>query len=144
MNSVPLQGGCLCGAIRFSAKSTPFSALACHCRDCQRYVGGAPAYQLTFRRDDVVIEKGEPKRYRKTGDSGRGLERLFCGDCGTPLFTDLEKIPGLMVVNAGAFDDASGLKVTAHIFCASAPPWHQYEPGAIRHDGDFPMPPRKQ
>ena len=141
MTAPRLTGGCLCGKIRFVATAAPLSTLVCHCRDCQRYLGGAPAYQMAFRRDDVVVEQGEPRSFAMHGDSGRAITRLFCGDCGTPLFTDLEKLPKLLIVNAGALDDTSSVEIKAHIFAASAAPWHQFEPGAARFDGDFPARP---
>ena len=136
-----LTGGCLCGEIRFAASAEPLSTLACHCADCQRYIGGAPAYQMAFKREAVAIEQGEPRRFVKTADSGHTITRLFCGNCGTPLFTDLSKLPGLMIVNAGALDDPTHFKLSAHIFAASAPPWHHFEPDIPRHDGDFPRRP---
>jgi hypothetical protein len=138
MTALRLTGGCLCGKIRFAASAKPLSTLVCHCRDCQRYLGGAPAYQMAFRRTDVTIESGEPRGFTLKGDSGRALTRLFCPDCGTPLFTDLEKLPNLMIVNAGAMDDPGTVEIKAHIFAASAAPWHQFEPGAARFEGDFP------
>ena len=136
-----LTGGCLCGEIRFAASAAPLSAIACHCKDCQRYIGGAPAYQLAFRRDAITAESGDPRRFVKTADSGHTITRMFCGTCGAPLFTDLSKLPNLMIVNAGALDDQTQVKLTAHIFAASAPHWHQFEPGIPRHDGDFPRRP---
>ena len=34
-----IEGGCLCGAVRFSA-SDPTEGAYCHCRRCQRSAGG--------------------------------------------------------------------------------------------------------
>ena len=143
MSALRLTGGCLCGRVRFAVTSAPLSTVACHCRDCQRYTGGAPAYQVAFRRADVSIESGEPRSFSMHGDSGRTLVRHFCAECGAPLFTDLEKLADLMIVNAGALDDPSQVNIKAHIFAASAPQWHHFEPGAARYDGDLPpRPPR--
>jgi hypothetical protein len=143
MSALRLTGGCLCGKVRFAATAAPLSTVACHCHDCQRYTGGAPAYQVAFRRADVTLEQGEPQRFRMAGRSGRSLERLFCAHCGAPLFTELEKLPELLIVNAGALDDPSQIKIKAHIFAASAAPWHHFEPDVPRYDGDLPpRPPR--
>ena len=30
-----IKGGCLCGAVRYTAEADPTSATVCHCRDCQ-------------------------------------------------------------------------------------------------------------
>jgi hypothetical protein len=34
-----IKGGCLCGAVRYTAEADPTSATVCHCRDCQKFTG---------------------------------------------------------------------------------------------------------
>ena len=70
-----VTGGCRCGPIRYRVSGQPVYAVTCHCRDCQRYLGGAPAYQMAFRRTDITIESGEPRGFTVKGDSGRALTR---------------------------------------------------------------------
>jgi hypothetical protein len=36
-----LNGGCLCGAVRYTSISTPEWVGVCHCRDCQIHTGSA-------------------------------------------------------------------------------------------------------
>jgi hypothetical protein len=36
-----LEGGCACGAVRYTSKSAPLFVHCCHCRDCQRQTGSA-------------------------------------------------------------------------------------------------------
>jgi hypothetical protein len=36
-----IKGGCLCGAVRYTAEADPTSATVCHCRDCQKFTGSA-------------------------------------------------------------------------------------------------------
>jgi hypothetical protein len=37
-----IEGGCLCGGIRYELSTDPYDCGWCHCRTCQLY-GGAPA-----------------------------------------------------------------------------------------------------
>ena len=109
----------------------------------RRNLFGPHVRALAFRRADVTLECGTPRGFRMAGDSGRTLERQFCADCGAPLFTDLEKYPELLLVNAGALDDPAQVHIKAHIFAAAAPHWHHFEPDVPRYDGDLPpRPPR--
>jgi hypothetical protein len=39
--NLPLLGGCLCGAVRYSLNAAPLLVHACHCHDCQSVSGSA-------------------------------------------------------------------------------------------------------
>ena len=36
-----IEGGCLCGKVRYSAKGDPVFVGVCHCKDCQKFTGSA-------------------------------------------------------------------------------------------------------
>ena len=38
---------------------------------------------------DVRITHGSPKRYTAKADSGNEITRVFCGECGTPLYVQV-------------------------------------------------------
>ena len=39
MTDSTLEGGCLCGHIRYRASGPPHSVYHCHCEQCRRYTG---------------------------------------------------------------------------------------------------------
>jgi hypothetical protein len=81
---MPITGGRLCGAVRYEASEEPTWVANCHCRMCQRALGGASGIFIGFKGDRIgalQFTKGEPTYYR----SSAWLERGFCGDCGSPL-----------------------------------------------------------
>src|SRR5687767_12371984 len=43
-----IQGGCLCGAVRYEAAGQPYNITHCHCTDCRRSSGAAFVTPLTF------------------------------------------------------------------------------------------------
>jgi hypothetical protein len=45
-----IEGGCLCGRVRYSAEAEPTFAGVCHCTDCQKFSGSAFATVLACRR----------------------------------------------------------------------------------------------
>jgi hypothetical protein len=93
-----LSGGCQCGAVRFRVGHLGRSAV-CHCRMCQKAFGNFFAPLVTAHEVDWT--RGTPRRFR----SSDYMERLFCGDCGTPLGAlDADGVTELAV---GAFDDPS-------------------------------------
>ena len=36
-----MQGGCLCGQVRYQVAAEPLAVVTCHCRNCQRQSGSA-------------------------------------------------------------------------------------------------------
>ena len=124
----PLQGGCLCGAVRYEAEGEPFWALACHCRDCQHVTGGAAANIVMMQKSAVTVVTGQPREWAKQADSGRRITRSFCGACGTPLFISLEALPDALGMMVGSFDNPTFFRAKAELWLSSAPPWHRPEP----------------
>ena len=141
--SAPLAGGCLCGAIRYSI-STPVSELrACHCKSCQKASGGGGAVNAMLPSASFRITQGTPKRYTAIADSGRTLHRYFCGNCGSPVYSQREVNPEMVTVRAGAFDDPPPMTVGMHIWTASARPWSYVDPAAKQHPGQPDAPPAR-
>ncbi len=131
-------GGCLCGAVRYSIEAEPLFQFACHCRACQHATGGSPTLGMIVPKAALTITRGEAKGYASRGESGAGVERQFCGACGSPLFSKLESQPDLMVVKVGSLDDPSAFKVGVDMWMSEAQPWHRPHEGAPSLPGNPP------
>jgi hypothetical protein len=104
-----LQGGCLCGQVRYEAAPTHRDGYYCHCRVCQVAFGNTRAAFFNLRKDQVRWLNGPPAYYASSKIARRG----FCGDCGTPLsfeFLDGENID----LSVGSLDDPAQLRPTEH------------------------------
>ncbi len=71
MNS--FRGGCLCGAVRFTASGEPDRVGLCHCLDCRKH-HGAPFYAAAIYPQEAVTISGETRDYKG---------RHFCPVCGS-------------------------------------------------------------
>ncbi len=121
------NGGCSCGAVRFTV-TAPFLAVgACHCTDCQKAAGGGPNYVALAPASAFAVTQGQPRLYRSERDGGGEVSRAFCPDCGTPLWSIPVDAP-FIPVKLGAFDDYSDLSPAMHIYVSSAPHWHSVPP----------------
>ncbi len=89
-------GGCLCGKIRYECSGEPAFSLLCHCRDCQRQSGSAFIAAARMPASGFRITQGEPRRYVSKSDSGNDVTRIFCGDCGGPLYIQVSTRPDLI------------------------------------------------
>jgi hypothetical protein len=117
------KGGCMCGKVRYESSADPAAFVLCHCRDCQYVSGGAAASVVVVPTPALKVTQGTLKGYSSVGENGKKVTRKFCPDCGTPMFSELESNPDIMVVKAGTMDDPSGLKPAMTLWTHSAQPW---------------------
>jgi hypothetical protein len=122
-----ITGGCLCGAVRFRSTAAPIAARYCWCRDCQHFAAGSATVNVIFPREAVTVE-GEAQVYESFADSGSRMRRSFCPKCGSPLFSEAEPRPHLILVRAGALDDPNLAEPAATIWTSSAPRWACIDP----------------
>jgi len=128
-----ITGGCLCGAVRYTIDVPVTELRQCHCLDCQKASGSIGTIGATIASAAFRITQGTPKRYSVLADSGRTLHRYFCGDCGSPIYSQRANIPETVVMRAGTFDDSEGMKVTFHVWTSRARSWHHIDPAAKQH-----------
>jgi hypothetical protein len=76
-----LAGGCQCGAIRYALAAMPEGAHICHCRMCQKAVGGPFAALAPVGIADFAWTRGTPAKFL----SSSLAYRHYCEACGTPL-----------------------------------------------------------
>lgn len=127
-------GGCLCGAIRYRLASEPFDPGYCHCRMCQRF-GGAPVMAFaSVPLASLIIESGEPRRYRS---SARG-ERWFCPDCGGSLAMWMDEAPRVIDIAIATLDDPTSLVPAFHIWRESRIGWFDTIDALPRHERSRP------
>jgi len=120
MSSV-LEGGCLCGKIRFRTNQPPLRTLACHCTFCQRMTGSSFYAESLFPIEAVAFIAGKPRTYEHTSDaSGKKVYVEFCADCGSTLGLTFERWPELRAVSRGCYDRPSAVDITANIWVRSA------------------------
>lgn len=126
--SIPLAGSCLCGAIRYTVNAPVSELRACHCTHCQKTSGTGGSVNAVVPSSAFNITQGTPKRYDAKAESGRTLHRYFCGDCGSPIYSQRATNAEVVVVRAGGFDNAEGMTIAANIWTRSARPWAHIDP----------------
>jgi hypothetical protein len=117
-----IKGGCLCGAVRYTAEAGPTSATVCHCRDCQKFTGSAFAALVRVTKESLTIE-GTLKTFTSLGGSGNPILRHFCPECGSSIAEEPGTRPGMIILNVGTFDDPTVAKAGREIFRDDALPW---------------------
>jgi hypothetical protein len=117
-----IEGGCLCGKVRYSADAEPAFVGVCHCKNCQKGTGTAFAIVVAFPTPALNVQ-GSLQTFTGRGDSGKATYRQFCPECGSTLLDEAEMMPNVTMIMAGTLDDPSWVKPGMEIFCDSAQPW---------------------
>ncbi len=114
-----LTGGCLCGAIRYTARPDHREGYYCHCRMCQLAFGNTRAAFLNLRKSEVAWAS-PPTFYASSKFALRG----FCPHCGTPLsfeYLGSER----MDLSVGSLDEPSAISPVSHFAVESRiANWH--------------------
>lgn len=119
---MPIEGGCLCKAVRYRIDAEPIMMRLCWCRDCQYLAAGGASANVVFPTNAVTVT-GELRDYVSIADSGNVMHRRFCPTCGTPVFSAAEARPHIVIVRAGTLDDPNVVKPSLNIWTDSAPTW---------------------
>lgn len=134
-----LTGGCQCGAVRYAVRSAPEDVHFCHCRMCQRAVGGPFAALAPVRKADVAWTAGAPAVFASSTIAERG----YCRDCGTPLsfaYFDSDWID----LTIGSFDTPEAIAPTRHYGTESRMPWLHLADDWPRSQTDESLEPHRQ
>jgi hypothetical protein len=98
-------GQCACGAVKIAFDTDPSFIANCHCLDCKRASGGEMATFFAVAADDFTLVSGAPRAFHYIANSGNGLDRNFCPECGSRVFTsNLDGFPGTVFVQLGSLD----------------------------------------
>lgn len=122
-----IQGGCLCGAVRYQCSGNPLWQFNCHCRDCQKTTGSAFAPIAFFPSASVSIA-GDIRYFQSMGGSGKSIRRGFCPTCGSQLFSLPDIVPTMISIRAGTLDDPAIFRPKAHLYASHAAPWDYLDP----------------
>jgi hypothetical protein len=137
--TLPLTGACGCGAVRFEIDAALMSASYCHCTRCQRRTGTAASANARMQPGSLRIVAGEDRV--KTWAPESGFEKLFCGDCGSALFSRNPDDGSPIGVRLGALDGDPGVRPQWHQFVAYAAPWEPLpDDGLPRYPEQRPAP----
>jgi hypothetical protein len=114
-----MQGGCLCGSVRYEARGVASSATTCHCSICRRSTGAASVAWFTVSRGEFSFVTGEPATFR----SSEHATRSFCSRCGTQLTFQSSRFEREIDVTIASLDEPEAVRPRDHTFVRSKLDW---------------------
>jgi hypothetical protein len=137
------RGGCLCGAVRYTARGPLRGVVNCHCGQCRRFHGHFGAYTAVALADLTIDGEADLKWFHSSDFARRG----FCRNCGSSLFWHAPAEDGISIA-AGTLDEPTGLHTIRNIFAAHAGDYYQLDdtletlPGTMRRPSPTEAPRR--
>ena len=118
-----IEGGCLCGKIRYAVNGEITDVSHCHCSMCRKMHGAAFATNGVVQQADFQWSSGQDmvKTYRSSPD----MERTFCGHCGSTLQCLYDPEPEVIYLALGTVDGDPGCRPSYHIWVGSKAPWYE-------------------
>jgi hypothetical protein len=116
-----IEGGCLCGAVRFAITPPTLWCAHCHCSLCRR-AHGAP--YVTFvgvprERFQLLAGEAELERYQSTPQATRG----FCRRCGSTMLFESSRWADQVHVARAAIPGEIDRAPQAHCFYSDKASW---------------------
>ena len=128
----PLRGSCACGAVEFQVTADFTTAGYCHCTRCQRRTGTAASVNARTAPGSFKLLSGE-EHLRAWAPEG-GAAKVFCGLCGSAVFSRSAGDPPTIGVRLGSLDADPGIRPQWRQFVAYAASWEEIpDDGLPRH-----------
>ncbi|MCG8270260.1 GFA family protein [Aquamicrobium sp. NLF2-7] len=105
-----VEGGCLCGNVRFRAHGEPLRVGICHCMDCRKHHGAL------FHASAIYPVSG----FSFAGEAGSYKGRHFCAACGSSVFG---RTGEEVEINLGALDEPDLFRPTYELWCIRRESW---------------------
>lgn len=117
--TLPIDGGCLCGQVRFRVSAPPLVTMACHCTGCQRLTASAYSLSAAIPAEGFAVTAGEPV----IGGLHTENRQYFCPHCKSWLFTRPGGMDWFVNVRPTMLDDTTWSAPFIETWTAEKLPW---------------------
>lgn len=138
-DSSVMEGGCLCGAVRYELTASPAMSGLCCCESCRKLSGSGHAFHAMVQQDALKI-RGEVRGYTWQADSGNMITTSFCPTCGSPLFGKSAGMPGVINFRVASLDDPNKVSPQMALYTKRQLRWDRLDPALPTFAGMPPMP----
>ncbi len=107
------RGHCLCSGVRFRIEGPLAPIQVCHCSQCRQAQGTAIATNVPVSDAVFTLEAGA--ELLKAYEATPGKRRWFCQNCGSPVYSERDGLPGVKRIRIGLITDEAGAPINAPI-----------------------------
>ena len=119
-----ITGSCYYGKIHFELSNNPKLVVNCHCDDCKKRNGSAFSTYIAVSENDFHLSQGE-NVIKQFEAENIGI-KYFCTECGSPVYNNNFRLPGLSLILYGALTNPAAFKPKFNVFCSTKHTWVDY------------------
>lgn len=128
-----LTGSCLCNAVQYQVAMNDHvdKMVFCHCQRCRKWSGSAFNSVIPIHSDAFTLLSGQDKL---KAFSVNGVNRFFCSQCGSNLFTSRDSMPQFYRLRVGTLNSAIYPQQKIHIYTQFKANWDSICDGGLQFD----------
>lgn len=116
-----ITGSCLCGGVQYNYHGIIRELVICHCNQCKRAQGNVFATNAPVESRLLKFTQGES--LLKVYYSNPQKQRVFCCDCGSPIYSAHDDKPGIYRLRAGTITSPLERTPDYQQYCESKTHW---------------------
>ena len=115
-----------------SRTAEPGPIAICHCAMCRKAQGGPFSAQAPMPADALNVTQGVELLAHHESSPGR--HRLFCKQCGSPLFSTNAEEPDVVRIRVGIIDGPLRTRPSAHYYVGQMANWWRIDDPLLRFE----------
>lgn len=117
------KGSCLCGHVQYEYSGEIDEISRCYCVQCQKGQGSAFVAVAPVLTEKFRFIRGEEclKEFRASPSK----RRVFCAECGSPLYSERDDLQGIRRLRLGTLDTAVHPVRQYHAFVSQKVSWYE-------------------
>jgi len=114
-------GSCLCGGVKFTIEGDLQPIQICHCGQCRKAQGSAFVTNIPVAVNVFKLVAGA--QLLQSFQSSPGKDRVFCKQCGSPVYSKKATMPDVLRVRAGLLDGDLATRPVVHFYTQFKANW---------------------
>jgi hypothetical protein len=123
---IMIKGSCLCQGVRYEYKEEIDEVAICHCYQCKRAQGTPFVTNAPINTSSFSFTEGT--ELVKEYFSSPNKRRVFCGECGSPFYSQRTDMPEVIRLRLGTVTEGNIPEPDYEIFCESKSDWYASNP----------------
>jgi len=127
-----IKGSCLCEEVKYEYSGQIVEVAICHCGQCKRAQGTPFATNAPIDANSFSFTQGS--EFVKEYASSSNKIRVFCSNCGSPLYSQRKDMPDVVRLRLGTVTEGDIPEPNYEIYCESKSSWFSANPNRLSYE----------